>query len=255
MNVNNPKISIITTALNSQATIEKTIQSVLAQDYKNIEYIIIDGKSTDKTLDIAKNYEKHIDKIISEPDTGIYNAMNKGIKAATGDIIATINSDDFYTDNTVATRMVNHIKQNSLDAAFANLLYVHHKNTSKIVRFWKATPYKPGDFQKGWVPPHPTFFCQKKIFNQFGLFREDFQVAADFELMLRFIEKYKIKTGHLQKTIVKMRTGGKANIIKGIIKGNFEIYKAFKINNIPMPLSYFPAKPFRKIKQLINIKI
>ena len=246
------KISIITVCLNSVETIEDTIKSVLIQDYKDIEYIVVDGRSTDGTLDILKKYRDRIHKYISEPDKGIYDAMNKGIKLSSGDIIATLNADDIYADETIVGRMLEFIQKNGLDAAYGDLAYIDPNNGDHVTRFWKAGEYKRGAFCHGWVMPHPTFFCRKKVFDKYGCFNNSFQIAADFELMLRFVEKYKIKVDYLPKVIVKMRTGGKANVLRGIIRGNWEIIKSFRLNNLRLSPSFFILKPIMKISQFFR---
>ncbi len=245
------KISIITVCLNSADTIEGTIKSVLMQDYKDIEYVVVDGVSTDGTLEILAKYQGKISKCISEPDRGVYNAMNKGIRLSTGDIVATLNSDDVYADETIVGQMAEFMQENGLDAAYGDLVYVdHRKNTNRITRFWKTGEYKKGAFYHSWVIPHPTFFCRKEVFEKYGYFNEKFRVAADFELMLRFIEKHQIKVGYLPKVIVKMRTGGKANILRGIIRGNWEIIRSFRLNNLRLSPWFFVLKPVTKISQL-----
>lgn len=246
------KISIVTVCLNSVETIEDTIKSVLIQDYEDIEYIVVDGVSSDGTLDILTKYQSRISKCISEPDSGIYDAMNKGIKLSSGDIVATLNADDMYADETIVGRMVEFMRSNGLDAAYGDLVYVDRNNIDSIARFWKAGVYKKGAFCYGWVMPHPTFFCQKKIFEKYGYFNEQFQTAADFELMLRFIEKQLIKVGYLPKVIVKMRTAGKANVLRGIIRGNWEIIKSFRLNNLRLSPSFFIIKPIMKISQFFR---
>jgi len=246
----NPKISIITVVYNGEATIKDTIESILSQDYDNIEHVIVDGGSTDDTIDIVKSYGDKIGVFVSEPDESLYDAMNKGIKLASGDIIATLNSDDIYPDSAIASKMMAFIADNDLDAAYGNLEYIDGEDKDKVVRYWKSGTYKPGSFFRGWVPPHPTFFCKKEVFERFGYFRTDMQIAADFELMLRFIEKNKISVGYLPETIVKMRTGGKANDLMGILKGNFhDMAMAFKVNGYGFPWLFFPCKFFSKISQ------
>lgn len=244
------KVSIITVCFNSDETIESTIRSVLSQDYKDIEHIVVDGGSTDGTLDILTNYQSRISTCISEPDTGIYEAMNKGIKLSTGDIIATLNSDDVYADQTVAGQMVEFMQANGLDAAYGDLVYIDHNNTNHVTRFWKAGEYKKGAFCYGWVLPHPTFFCRKDIFERFGHFNDKLKIAADFELMLRFIEKHRIKVGYLPKEIVKMRIGGKANVFQGVIRGNWEIIRSFRLNNLHLSPWFFVYRPIKKMSQL-----
>ena len=244
------RVSIVTVCLNSGGTIEDAINSVLGQDYRDIEYIVVDGGSTDSTLDIIKRYKNNIAKVISEPDNGVYDAMNKGIKSSTGDIIAILNSDDVYAEHTIVSRVVEFIQSNSLDAAYGDLVYIDKNSNDHITRFWKPGEYKKGAFSYGWVLPHPTFFCRKNIFEKFGYFNDKLQIAADFELMLRFVEKHHIKIGYLPKVIVKMRKGGKANVLRGIIRGNLEIIRSFRRNSVHLSPLFFLYRPITKILQL-----
>ena len=244
------KISIITVCFNIAETIEDTIKSVLSQDYKDIEHIVVDGGSTDGTLDIIKGYKNNIAKVISEPDNGIYDAMNKGLSSSTGGIVATLNGDDVYADQTTVGRMAEFIQQNGLDAAYGDLIYFDHHDSEHVKRFWKAGPYKRGAFCRGWVIPHPTFFCRKDIYKKFGYFNDTLQIAADFELMLRLVEKHQIKIGYMEKVIVKMGTGGKANVLRGMIQGNKEIIKSFHLNGLRLSPLFFICKPLTKISQL-----
>jgi len=246
------KLSIVTVCLNSVETVEDTIKSVLIQDYKDIEYIVVDGGSSDGTLDILTKYQSRISTCISEPDNGVYDAMNKGIKLSSGDIVATLNADDMYADETIVGRMLEFIQKNGLDAAYGDLAYIDPKNGNHVMRFWKAGKYKRGAFYHGWVMPHPTFFCRKKVFDKYGYFNNSFQIAADFELMLRFVEKHQINVGYLPKVIVKMRTGGKANVLRGIIRGNWEIIRSFRLNNLRLSPWFFILKPIAKISQLFT---
>ena len=246
------KVSIITVCLNSAETIEDTLRSVLSQDYKDIEHIVVDGGSKDDTLGIINRYKNNIVKVISEPDTAIYEAMNKGIKLSDGNIIAILNSDDMYTDHTIVGQMVEFMQRNGLDAAYGDLIYVDRNNTNHIRRFWKAGEYKRKAFCYGWALPHPTFFCHKEIFERLGYFKDNFQIAADFELMIRFIEKHRISIGYLPKVIVKMRTAGKANVLRGMIRGNWEIIRSFRLNDLSLSPWFFVRKPITKISQLFR---
>lgn len=246
------KVTIITPTLNAAGTLAETIESVIAQDYNNVEHIIIDGKSTDASPSILQKYADRIDRLICEPDNGLYDAMNKGIKLATGDIIATLNSDDTYTNSTAVTRMVNLIESSNLDAAYADLIYVNPADPDRPTRFWRPGQYQKNAFARGWVMPHPTFFCRRTIYDCFGTFNPAFRIAADFELMLRFVEKHRIKIGYLPETIVKMRTGGKANTISGIIRGNREIIRSFRLNGLKISPWFFLCKPVAKIAQLLK---
>lgn len=244
------KVSIITVCFNIAETIEETIKSVLSQDHNDIEYIIVDGGSTDGTLNIINSYQKDIHKVISEPDNGIYDAMNKGFRLSNGDIVAALNGDDIYADKSTVNRMAEFIESKDLDAAYGDLIYVNRHDTQHVKRFWQPGPYKKGAFRYGWVIPHPTFFCRKEIFEKYGYFNDTMQIAADFELMLRLIEKHRIKIDYLPEVIVKMSSGGKANVLKGIISGNKEIIKSFRLNGLRLSPLFFLRKPITKISQL-----
>lgn len=245
------KVSIITVVWNNADTIKDAIESVLNQTYKNIEYIIVDGGSTDGTIEVIQSYGNKISKFISEKDEGIYDAMNKGIKLATGDIVGILNSDDFYKSNDVIETVVREFMSKDIDCLYGDLEYVDKNDTSKVIRYWKSNPYKEGLFQKGWHPPHPTFFVKREIYYKYGMFNTNFKIAADYELMLRFLEKYKIKSSYIPKVLVRMRLGGASNRnLINIIKANIECYKAWKVNNLSVnPISILIAKPFSKLLQ------
>lgn len=247
------KVSIITTCKNSEATIEDTINSVLSQDYPNIQYIIIDGQSTDRTLEILNKYRDKISILISETDAGIYYAINKGINLATGDIIANLNSDDFYSDSTIISQVVKAFENNAAEGVYGDLHYVDKHNTKKVIRNWKSGKYIDGMFLNGWMPPHPAFFVKREIYNKYGLFNTSFKSAADYELMLRFIHKYKIKIAYLPQVLVKMRVGGKSNVtLKNRINANLEDRRAWKINNLRPTFFTLFLKPLLKLSQYWN---
>src|SRR3972149_6377074 len=203
------KISIITVCLNSEKTIEKAIQSVLSQNYFDVEYIIVDGQSSDKTLTIIDKYKSKISKLVSEKDKGIYFALNKGIDLATGEVIGILHADDFYADENVLSKVAAKFEEKKCDSMYADLQYM--KDDEKVFRNWKSGEYKEGLFLKGWMPPHPTFFIKKTCSDKFGKFNTDFVSAGDYELMLRMIHKNKISVAYLPEVIVKMRVGGKSN--------------------------------------------
>ena len=247
------KISIITVVWNNKETIKDAINSVLNQTYTNIEYIIIDGASTDGTVEVIKSYEDKISKFISEPDKGIYDAMNKGIKLATGDIVGILNSDDFYNSDNIIEKIVNEFKTKNIDTVYGDLVYVDAKDTNKIIRYWKSKPFKEVLFQKGWHPAHPSFFVKKEIYDKYGVFNLNFKIAADYEIMLRFLEKYKISSSYISEIFVKMRVSGESNqSIKNIIKANIESYKSWKVNNLYINPIKFLLKPLSKIIQFIK---
>lgn len=247
------KISIITAVKNGAATIESCIRSVLAQTYEEIEYIIIDGGSGDGTLEIIAKYKDKIAKVISGPDNGIYYALNKGIKSASGDIIGILHSDDFYAHNRIIENVADVFKRENVDSCFGDLQYVSEKNPAKIIRYWKASPYAFEKFKYGWMLPHPTFFIKKLVYEKFGCFNTDFKIAADYELMLRLLVKSGTSTYYIPEVIVKMRMGGLSNrnLINLFIK-SYEDYKAWKVNNLKSNFSIILLKNLIKIPQFFR---
>ena len=247
------KVSIITTCKNSAETIEDTIVSVLSQDYSDIEYIVIDGNSNDETLSIIEKYRAHIHVFISEPDNGFYYALNKGIGRATGDVVGILNADDFYASKSVISEVVKTFVLTNSDAVYGDLHYVDRSDTSKIIRNWVSGNYTKGLFLKGWMPPHPTFFVKRNLYEQFGVFDVSFKSAADYELMLRFIHKHQVKIAYLPLVFVKMRVGGKSNVsLKNRLKANLEDRRAWKVNGIRPHLLTLIYKPLRKLSQFWN---
>lgn len=244
------KVSIITVAYNSGSTIRDTIQSVITQTYTNIEYIIVDGASTDDTLRIVEEYKKDIHILVSEPDNGLYDAMNKGIQLATGDVISILNSDDFYADNAVVENMVNAMIPTNADVCYADLNYVHPVKTTRVVRRWKSGMFVKSSFYYGWMPPHPTVFVKKKVYEQVGLFNVNLKSAADYEILLRIFFKNNFVIAYLPQTIICMRTGGTSNAsLKNRLKANKEDRMAWKINGVKPYFFTLLLKPFRKIAQ------
>ena len=201
-------------------------------------------------MEIIEKYKNKIAKIVSEPDEGIYDAMNKGIKIARGDIIGILNSDDFYVNNKIIDKIINCFKINNIDACYGNLIYTDRLNKNKITRYWKAEEYNAKKIKRGWIIPHPTFFVKKEIYNKYGLFNLKFSIAADYELMLRFIKKNKIKLFYLDQNLIYMREGGYSAVnIQRRIKGWQELYRAWKINDLKPPLFLFFNRPFFKLRQ------
>jgi glycosyltransferase involved in cell wall biosynthesis len=242
------KISIITVCFNARQTIAETIDSVCHQSYPNTEYILIDGISSDGTVEVIKNHPQfaQITRLISESDKGIYDAMNKGISLASGDVIGLLNADDVYVDNTILDQVAKVFEDESIDACFADLVYVKQFDSSKIIRYWKSCKYKPGLFEKGWMPAHPTFFVRRKIYEKFGLFDLTFKYQADFELTMRYLAIHQIHTCYIPKIWVKMRLGGISNNnLLGVIKANLEAYRACKKSQLKIPIA--PLFILRKI--------
>jgi glycosyltransferase involved in cell wall biosynthesis len=244
------KISIITIAYNSAETIEDTILSVIQQDYSNIEYIIIDGGSKDQTMEIIEKYRNRIATVVSEKDKGIYDAMNKGVSAATGDVIGILNSDDFYAHNQVISHVAAEFVKNNCDALYADLVYVNRTDTNKVIRTWQAGAYEPGKFLRGWMPPHPTFFLSRAKYHQFGFYNTSLRSAADYELMLRYIHKHRVHLCYLPETITKMRTGGQSNVtLRNRLKANMEDRAAWRLNDLKPSWYTLTWKPLSKVFQ------
>jgi len=246
------KVSIITVALNNAEYIEACIQSVINQDYKNIEYIVIDGGSTDGTNDIIKKYEDKINIWISEPDEGMYDAINKGIGMSSGDIIGILHSDDLYIDEHVIGNIVQEFL-NNVDSVYADLVYVERNNLNNVVRYYDSSVFQVSKFAYGWMPAHPTCFIKKNVYDKYGLYKTNYIIAADFELLARFYAKHRVSYSYLQKVIVKMRNGGlstrnfKSNFIL-----NREIVRACRENGIETNIFKVYSKYFVKLSQLFK---
>ena len=245
-----PKISIITVVYNSCNTIKDTIDSILSQDYPNIEYIVIDGASSDGTIDIVKQYSKNIKYFISEEDSGIYDAMNKGIKAASGDIIGILNSDDFYPNNFVLSNVAKTFKIKKCDAIYGDLVYVNSEDTSKIERYWQAGIYSTAKIKNGWMLPHPTFFVKSSIYHRFGFYDTDLEKASDYEMILKLLYKHNISVSYIPMILVKMRSGGASNsTIFDRLKANKEDSLAWTKNQLNKPMFIRVKKPLQKVLQ------
>lgn len=246
------KFSLITVTFNSSGTLRDTIQSVLSQTYPDIEYIIVDGLSEDGTIDIIKEYAPLFHgrlNWISEKDQGLYDAMNKGFMMATGEIVGIINSDDLLAESGVIEKVIGCFKEHKdIDCVYADLYYVAQHDTSKIVRHWITG--KQRSFSKGWHPAHPTFYVKREMYTRYGMFDLDFKFAADFELMLRFVEKEHIRLFYLQEPLVRMRLGGTTSKnLTNIKKGNIECLNAFGKNGIPVSILYPFYRLLPKLKQ------
>lgn len=241
------KISIITVVYNGETTIESTIHSIISQKNIDLEYIIIDGKSTDKTPDIIKKYKKYINHLVAEPDEGIYDAMNKGLKIASGEVIGFLNSDDFYnTEDTLAKVVSIFESDTTTDLVYGDLVYVDPQNTNKVVRLWQSSKYYDKFFNDGLVPPHPSFFVRKRAYEEVGNFNIKFKFAADFEIMFRLLKIYNLKSVYLPNILVRMRLGGATNrSVLNVIKGNIEIAKVWKTHNKRIPVTFW----FKRVRQ------
>jgi glycosyltransferase involved in cell wall biosynthesis len=227
------KISIVTVVYNCADTIQGCIESVLGQDYDNVEYIVIDGGSKDGTVDIIKQYESRIARFVSEKDKGIYDAMNKGLKLATGDVVGILNADDFFFSTDTLTKIAAaFINKPELDATIADIVFVNEANT-RILRHYEAKKWRPAKFAWGYMPPHPSFFCKRRLFDTLGYYKTDYKIAADYELLIRYLYVNKIKYKYLPIITTRMRMGGvSTKNVNSILTLNKEIKRACAENHL-----------------------
>lgn len=246
------KISVITVCFNAAETIADTIESIRCQSHPNIEYIVVDGGSTDETLAIIEENRDVISSLVTGPDNGMYDAANKGIGSASGEIVGMLNADDFYADEHVLTDVASSLTEGN-DAVYGDLHYVDRDNPRTIRRKWISGLYDRKKFLSGWMPPHPTFFLRKSAYDTYGRFRLDFKSAADYELMLRMLYKHSLEPVYVNRVLVKMRVGGRSNVsIANRIRANREDRKAWSINGLKAPWYMRYLKPLSKIGQYLN---
>ncbi len=247
------KISIITVVLNNGATIEDTICSIESQSYRNVEHIVIDGGSTDCTLEVIQRHQAKINHFISEPDRGIFDAMNKGLRFATGDVVTFLNADDIYAGTDVLQRVADAFADPSVDASYADLVYVDPRDLYKPVRYWKSREFIPGLFARGWVPAHPTFFARCAAYQQYGGYDESLGLAADFDLMMRLLERHRLKSVYIPHIAVKMRIGGVSNrSIHNIVRQNIDIVRACRKNRVHVSPMFFLFKAISRLAQFFT---
>jgi len=239
---------LITVCYNAEKTISHCIQSVISQNFKNLEYIVIDGGSTDKTVDIINKYRDHISIFLSERDEGIYDAMNKGINLAGGEIIGMLNADDSFADNNILNVLAEAFEQQEAMIVYGDLDFVNAEGA--VVRKWRSGRYTHGLFNWGWMPPHPTFYCKKELFYRFGLYSLEYGTAADYELMLRFMHLGRINAFYIKKVLINMKIGGISNkSFNNRVKGLTYDFKAMRKNGVLFPAAALILKPLRKINQ------
>ncbi len=244
------KVTIITVTMNSEKFLEDCINSVISQQYANIEHIIIDGGSTDSTLSIIEKYKDHIAAWMSEEDHGMYDAINKGMRMATGDIIGTLNSDDTLSSPTVINEIANAFDEKQVDSVYGDLVYVDPINTQKIIRVWKGVPYSRKRYKFGWMPAHPTFYFRRKLLDQYGYYETHYFTASDYEFMARYLFYFRVSAHYIPKLIVRMRTGGMSNVsLAKRLRANRRDYLAMKRNRIPFPFFVSLLKPLIKLHQ------
>lgn len=249
------KISVICASYNNEKTIKDTIESFISQTYSNKELVIIDGASTDSTVSIIESYNCAEVSYISEPDKGIYDAINKGIKKATGDVVSIIGADDFFVKDSILSDVAQTFEKLNVDAVYGDVVFVAKNNVDKVVRYWKAGEFNRKKFLYGWMPPHVCFFLKKKHYNEKGLYIDSFTCSGDYELMLRMLYKEKISCGYINQTLVKMRTGGTSTkSLRARLLANKEDRLAWKLNNLKHYTFTLMLKPALKIPQFINLK-
>jgi glycosyltransferase len=247
------KVSIITVSHNSVNTIGATISCIASQTYTDIEYIVVDGHSDDGTLEVIQSFDEQISYWISEPDKGIYDALNKGIDAATGDVIGILNSDDIYVNDYVVQKVVDTFNQEKTDCVYGDLVYVDRYKTNNIIRYWKAGLFEKNRLKRGWMPPHPTVFLMRDIYKKYGKFDTNYQIAADYDFMLRFLGSPNISVSYIPEVLVKMRVGGDSNkSIRNIFRKSREDYRAIRKNNVRGGISTILLKNLLKIPQFFT---
>jgi len=246
------KVSIITAVYNGEEHIRSCIESVLGQDYPDIEYILVDGASKDNTLEIIYSYGSRITHVISELDCGMYDAMNKGLRVATGDIVGILNADDFYANPNIITEVVNEFKRSGADSLYADIAFVSKDNLDKVLRYYSSASFQPWMFRFGYMPAHPSFFLKREMYEKHGLFKTDFKLCADFDLLVRLYHTQKITFTYLPKMVVKMRMGGKSNqSLKNIMLLNREILRGCIENGISSNIIFIYLKYFTKVFELL----
>jgi glycosyltransferase involved in cell wall biosynthesis len=246
-----PVISVITVVHNSAATITDTLLSVASQTYPHVEHVIIDGASTDGTLKIIQEHASKNLVVKSEPDHGMFDAMNKGLATATGEVIGFLNADDVYADSRVLEDIAGVITSQNVDACYGDLVYVDKSDSRKVVRYWKSQSYQDGLFEKGWMPAHPTFFVKRHVYEKYGGFDLDYKRQSDFELAMRFLAVHNIKSVYIPRVLVRMRSGGASSGFMHIVKGNIEAYLACRKHSLNVSLLFIPRKILSRIPQIL----
>lgn len=250
------KISIITAVFNAAETIEDTLLSVATQTYPEIEHIVIDGFSTDSTTAIIKRHQSKLAHVVSEPDRGVYDAMNKGLALASGDVVGFLNADDVYIDTEVLAKVAVAMADPLVDACYADLIYVDRERTELVVRYWTSREYVPGLFKRGWMPAHPTFFVRKAVYQRFGGFDLRYRLQADFDLALRLLHVHGIRVRYVPEVWVRMRMGGMSNnSIRNMVRGNIEAYSSCRNNGLNVPPWFILTKVLSRVPQFIKAQL
>lgn len=245
------KVSIITATYNSSSTVQSSIESVIQQNHPNVEHLIIDGASSDSTVEIVKHFQKKHPQIVlhSDPDKGIYDALNKGVKLASGDIIGFLHSDDFFADSQTLSKVMQVLNDDKIDGVFGDLKYVNAEEPTKVIRYWKSKPFSPHLVKRGWMPAHPTLFLKREVYEKHGQFDLNLKIAADYDFMLRILKDNELNFEYLPEIITHMRVGGASNAVGNIKQKMKEDLIALRKNKISLPYFTLIRKNLSKIPQ------
>lgn len=247
------KVTVITVCLNVRDTIRDALESLVAQDYPHIEYVVVDGASTDGTLEIIREYAPHIDTLVSEPDRGLYDSANKGLRRATGDVVGFLHADDVFAHRGAVSRIAEEFQRTNAECVYGDVDFFDPNDMSKITRRFRSGDYRKGSFSAGWHPAHTTFYVKRELLLKIGGFDEGYRIASDVDLMMKVMEVHHARTSWIPEVLVHMRAGGMSNRnLKSVIRANYECYLALKANGLPAPWWFMVGKPLRKVKQLIG---
>ncbi len=247
------KVTLITVCRNVASVITETLDSILEQEHKDLEVIVIDGASTDGTMEILEGYRSRLAALVSEPDKGIYDAMNKGLQRATGDVIGFVNAGDLLMTPSVIHQVVETFKRTNAEAVYGDIIMVDEADISQVKRLWKSGTYHRSNFNRGWMPPHVATFIRKGVYDRFGLFNIDLRIAADYEILFRFLYKHDIPTIHLPEVLVRFRLGGMSNgSVKHVLRANTEVRRSWKLNGFQAPPLLVTRKLWSKVMQFFH---
>lgn len=246
------RVSIVTAVYNRADTIGDAMRSIRAQTHPQIEHIVQDGASTDGTLEVVQRFADDRTHVVSAPDGGIYDALNRGIVRATGDVVGLLHSDDLFAHCDVLARVAESFDRSDVDGVYGDLEYVAKGDPSRIIRYWQSGDYHPGKLRQGWMPPHPTLFLRREVFERFGAYNTDFRIAADYEAILRWLTKGQIRLAYIPEVLVKMRIGGESNrSLERILRKSREDLRAIRLHNIG-GMQVLAAKNLSKITQFLR---